>query len=93
MRKLFLMLPVMAVVLVGCAAKTDYRYSCANELDAAWKELDIAKAEGFAGTVSYSKALTLITSAKTQQQFEAYQGCTEKSKKARFYIRESRAGR
>lgn len=93
MRLSWLLLPVMAVLLVGCAAKTDQRYSCANELDAAWKELDIAKAEGFAGTVSYSKALTLITGAKTQQQFEAYQGCTEKAQKARFYIRESRAGR
>lgn len=60
---------------------------------AAWKELDLAKAEGFAGTVSYSKALTLLTGAKTQQQFEAYEGCTSKAEKARFYIRESRAGR
>lgn len=93
MRITWLFWPVMAMVLAGCAAKTDYRYNCANELDRAWQELDLAKAEGFAGTVSYSKALALITSAKTQQQFEAYQGCTEKSKKARFYIRESRAGR
>lgn len=57
------------------------------------KELDLAKAEGFAGTVSYSKALPLLTGAKTQQQFEAYEGCTSKAEKARFYIRESRAGR
>ena len=70
-----------------------YRENCADQLDAAWKELDLAKAEGFAGTVSYSKALTLLTGAKTQQQFEAYEGCTSKAEKARFYIRESRAGR
>ena len=38
-------------------------------------------------------ALTLLTGAKTQQQFEAYEGCTSKAEKARFYIRESRAGR
>ena len=76
-----------------CAAKTNYRSSCGSQLDAAWKELDVAKAEGFAGTVSYTKALTLITGAKTQQQFEAYAGCTKKAKKARFYIKESRAGR
>ena len=42
---------------------------------------------------SYSKAFTLITGAKTQQQFEAYEGCTSKAQKARFYIKESRAGR
>ena len=38
-------------------------------------------------------AMALLTGAKTQQQFEAYQGCVEKAKKARFYLRESRAGR
>lgn len=93
MRLHWLSLPLIAVMLVGCAAKTNHRSSCAQQLDAAWQELDLAKAEGFAGTVSYSKALTLITGAKTQQQFEAYEGCTKKAEKARFYIRESRAGR
>jgi recombinational DNA repair protein RecT len=93
MRLYWLCVPLAAVVLAGCAAKTNYRSSCAQQLDAAWAELDIAKAEGFAGTVSYSKALTLITGAKTQQQFEAYKGCVNKAQKARFYISESRAGR
>ena len=39
------------------------------------------------------KALSLLTGAKTQQQFEAFEGCSNKAEKARFYIRESRAGR
>ena len=43
--------------------------------------------------MSYSKAMALLTGAKTQQQFEAFRGCTQKAKKARFYLRESRAGR
>ncbi|MDY0208005.1 MAG: hypothetical protein RBR82_15490 [Pseudomonas sp.] len=93
MRLSWLCVPLAALLLAGCAAKTNHRSSCAQELDAAWKELDIAKVEGFAGSVSYSKALTLITGAKTQQQFEAYAGCTRKAQKARFYIKESRAGR
>lgn len=87
------LLALLALVLSGCAAKTAYRDSCANQLDAAWRELDLAKAEGFAGTVSYSKALTLLTGAKTSQQFEGYESCTRNAEKARFYIRESRAGR
>ncbi|GIZ11914.1 hypothetical protein [Pseudomonas sp. NCCP-436] len=91
--KLWICFPLLAVALSGCAGKTLYRETCANQLDAAWKELSIAEAEGFAGTVSYSKALSLLTAAKTQQQFEAYEGCTSKSERARFYIRESRAGR
>ncbi|HZJ93605.1 MAG TPA: hypothetical protein VFD09_11065 [Thiopseudomonas sp.] len=93
MRLSWISVPLAALLLAGCAAKTNHRSSCAQQLDAAWKELDIAKVEGFAGSVSYSKALTLITGAKTQQQFEAYEGCTRKAQKARFYIKESRAGR
>jgi hypothetical protein len=91
--KALLCLSMVVLVLSGCAGKTAYRDSCANQLDAAWRELDLAKAEGFAGTVSYSKALSLLTGAKTQQQFEAFRGCAQKAEKARFYIRESRAGR
>ena len=91
--KLWIVLPMFLLVLSGCAGKTAYRNTCANQLDAAWRELDLAKAEGFAGTVSYSKALTLLTGAKTSQQFEGYQSCTRNAEKARFYLRESRAGR
>jgi hypothetical protein len=91
--KTWIALPLVVMALAGCAAKTAYRASCADQLDAAWRELDIAKVEGFSGTVSYSKALTLLTGAKTEQQFERFPGCTEKAEKARFYIQESRAGR
>ena len=83
----------LALLLAGCSGTTVNRDSCASELNAAWHELDLAKAEGFAGTVSYSKALTLITAAKTEQQVESYGGCLDKATKARFYIKESRAGR
>ncbi len=86
-------LSFILLALTGCAGKTAYRDACASQLSAAWAELDLAQAEGFAGTVSYSKALALLTGAKTQQQFEAFRGCSEKAEKARFYIRESRAGR
>jgi uncharacterized lipoprotein YbaY len=86
-------LSLLALALTGCAAKTAYRDTCASELNAGWEEQSLAEAEGFAGTVSYSKAMALLTGAKTQQQFEAYQGCADKAKRARFYLRESRAGR
>lgn len=86
-------LSLLALTLTGCAGKTAYRESCASQLEAAWAEQSLAEAEGFAGTVSYSKAMGLLTGAKTQQQFEAFRGCTNKAKMARFYLRESRAGR
>lgn len=88
-----MLLVVTLLAMAGCAGKTVNRDACAHSLDRAWKELDLAKAEGFAGTMSYSKALSLLTAAKTQQQFEGYDGCLENAEKARFYIRESRAGR
>ncbi len=43
--KAWICLPLLALALAGCAGKTAYRDSCANQLDAAWKELDLAKAE------------------------------------------------
>lgn len=78
----------------GCAGgPSAYRVTCSNELDAAWNELSIAEADGFAGTISHSKALTLITAARTQQTVENFDGCYKNAKKARFYIKESRSGR
>lgn len=82
------------LVLSGCSGMPHpYRQTCQNELDAAWRELDIAKAAGFAGGVSYTKALSLITAARTMQTVENFDGCIKNSRKARFYIQESRAGR
>lgn len=83
---------VLVASLSACAGKTQYRSACDQELDAAWKELSIAKAEGFSGTVSYTKALGLITSARTMQTVENFDNCYNQAKDARFYIRESRKG-
>ncbi|WP_028238843.1 hypothetical protein [Stutzerimonas azotifigens] len=91
--RLLIALPLLVIALSGCAGKTAYRDSCASELEAAWREQSLAEAEGFAGTVSYSKAMALLAGAKTQQQFEGFRGCVQKAEKARFYLRESRAGR
>lgn len=83
----------IAFSLCACAGKTQYRNACGSEVDAAWSELSIAKAEGFSGTVSYTKALGLITSARTMQTVENFDNCYNQAKDARFYIRESRQGR
>lgn len=83
-----------AVFLSACSGLPNkMRVSCDDELDTAWKELDIAKAQGFSGTVSYTKALSLITSAKTMQTVEKFDACHNQATKARFYISESLAGR
>ncbi len=82
----------LAAALSACAGKTQYRSACAQEIDTAWSELSIAKADGFSGTVSYTKALGLITSARTMQTVENFDNCYNQAKDARFYIRESRKG-
>lgn len=83
---------VLAVTLSACAGKTQFRSACDKEIEAAWSELSIAKAEGFSGTVSYTKALSLITAARAKQTVENFDGCYNSAKDSRFYIRESRKG-
>lgn len=81
------------LVLGGCASSGSGKSACDSELSTAWQELDVAKAEGMAGGVSYSQALVFLTAAKADQSMSSYGGCLDSAKKARFYIRESRAGR
>ncbi|MFA5493992.1 MAG: hypothetical protein WC247_04370 [Porticoccaceae bacterium] len=87
-------LALASLLLAGCSGlPSPYREGCKNGVNSAWRELDIAKAEGFAGTVSYTKAFSLITTARTMQTVENFDGCIKNAQKARFYIQESRAGR
>ena len=55
--------------------------------------MDVAKVEGFAGSVSFAKAMGLLTSAKTQQALENFERCANEAERARSYIGESRRGR
>jgi len=88
---------ILAIALVaavtGCATVTRDRQRCADIIDVAWKELDLAKAHGFSGTVSYGKAAALLARAKTNQLVEDFPECVDTAERARFYIAESRAGR
>jgi hypothetical protein len=88
-----LMLVAVALAVSAAPPSPKGRERCGLLLDAAWKELDLAKAQGFSGTVSYSKAAGLLTRAKTNQMVEDYPECIETAERARFYISESRKGR
>ncbi len=83
---------ILIGALGGCTGKTHLRSACANEISTAWDELDIAKAKGFAGTVSYTKAFSLLTAARTMQTVENFESCYRQAKDARFYIRQSYKG-
>lgn len=91
MRTLFLI--ALCATLAACGTTMRGRDACAARLDTAWKELDVAKVDGFAGTVSFAKAMGLLTSAKTQQVLENFDRCAGEAERARFYISESRKGR
>jgi hypothetical protein len=84
---------VLFVALAGCGTTMRGRDACAARLDAAWKAMDVAKVDGFAGTVSFAKAVGLLTSAKTQQTLEHFARCAEDAERASFYIDEARKGR
>ena len=79
--------------LSACAGRMNGRAQCDHLVDAAWKELDLAKAQGLDGTVSHTKAASLIAAAKGQQLIERFPSCINKAKRARVYIAQSRAGR
>jgi hypothetical protein len=80
------------LLLMSCANTQEFRGSCATESDTAWQELSLAKAKGFGGTVSYTKALSLLTAARTMQVAENFDACYNNAKKAREYIGDSYKG-
>lgn len=84
--KIWIVLFVFVLILVGCVGKIVYWENCVDQLDVVWKEFDLVKVEGFVGIVSYLKVLILFIGVKIQQQFEVYEGCISKVEKVCFYI-------
>lgn len=89
--------PIRMIALVAAlalpftaSAATSLADQCAYGVNQGYKELDIAKVNGLGGTVEYSKAATLLTGAKIQQQFHKYPNCVDKTTRARNFIRESK---
>lgn len=83
---------VSAALLGACSGqpnRPDLARQCEQGLQQANRDLDLAKANGFSGTVEWAKAASLLSAAAIQKQFEKYPNCVEKVKKARYYIRES----
>lgn len=62
---------------------------CERGLDAAYDELDFAKAKGFGGTVDWTKAASLLSAASVQKEFGKYPNCVDKVRRARYYIGQS----
>ncbi len=92
--KIALFASLLSVLLLsGCAANQTHRSLCKSEVDEGWQELDLVAADGFSGSVSYAKALSLLTAAKTMQTLEKFDSCVDKAKRARFYMAQARQGK
>jgi len=85
-------LTLLLAVTAGCAGNPNSTIAmqCETGLEVAYKELDFAKADGFDGTVEYTKAASLLGAAKIQSEFGKYPNCIDKVRRARAYILKSR---
>lgn len=74
----------------GPPADIELAEQCERGLDAAYAELDFAKAKGFSGTVAWTQAASLLSAASVQKEFGKYPNCVDKVRRARYYIGQSR---
>ncbi len=84
---------LMILLLAGCSqdrGDVGFGGQCSAGLEAGYRELNQAEADGFSGALTWSKAASLLGAAKIQQQFEEYQNCVIKVRKARRYLGEIR---
>ena len=84
---------LMILLLAGCSqdrGDVGLGGQCSAGLDAGYRELNQANADGFGGAVKWSKAASLLGAAKVQEQFAEYQNCVIKVRTARRYLREMR---
>ncbi len=77
---------VFVSLSAAAQSKDGLEAQCAKGLDAAYAELDLAKAKGVGGVADMSWAASLLAAAKTQQQFGKYPNCVEKVNRARRII-------
>lgn len=83
---------VASFIFSGCAAVHSVRLAnqCSSDLAVANAELEKTKVDGFGSTVAWTKAATLLTAAKIQQQFDKFPNCINKAARARHYIKQAR---
>ena len=91
-------LTMVIALLTGCstaptkpaATELALEKRCNKGIDVGYKELNFSHANGFGGSWEYTKAASLLGAAKVQAGFGGYDGCIEKVKTARSYIKQSK---
>ncbi len=89
---LVIALALIASALGACGGNPNSSTArqCSRDLDAGYRELNFAKAAGFSGTVAWTKAASLLSTAKVQHEVEAYSSCINNVRSARQYIIQSK---
>ncbi len=79
------------ILLSACTGRagTQEAQDCGENLRLANQELDEAKVKGFGGSLHWLKAANLLAGASVQQQFEKYESCSDKVRRARALIQEA----
>ncbi len=79
---------ITLITLTGCMDAGDRGLgpACQSNLVAAERDLKSAKANSIGTVINWARAATLIGAARTQQQFNEFQNCVIKAKKARKII-------
>ena len=79
---------ITLITLLGCMEAGDRGLgpACESTLVAAQRDLKTAKANSIGTVINWARAATLIAAARTQQQFNEFQNCVLKAKKARKII-------
>lgn len=78
--------------LPGCMDSGDIGLgpACESNVRAAERELSTAKANSIGTAVGWAQAAALIGAARTQQQFNEFQNCLLKARRARAIIAQSK---
>lgn len=84
----------LGLLLAACSGKASpaQAAACKNGISQAYAEFEKAKVDGFGGALAMTKAGSLLSAAKIQEQFEKYPNCIDKVGRARTYIRQARTG-
>ena len=83
----------LGLILAACSGNKSIEQAnaCHDGISQAYAELERAKADGFGDAVDITKAGSLLSAAKIQEQFEKYPNCIDKVKRASFYIQKARS--
>lgn len=91
MKSLTILSMILGLSLAACSGRiaTPVGQECAEGLRNANQELEEAKVKGFSGSIQWIKAANLLAGANVQEQFEKYESCADKVRRARIYIQEA----